>query len=94
MCLNDQPIICNVHSQNIHQNEDKVIIIIHILQLYHLFSHGFQNSIAAISDAWLGYASSNLKILSGRYDEIIFLVILATYSCDGILWVLFSIDDY
>ena len=94
MCLNYQPNICNVHSQNIHQNEDKVIIIIHILQLYHLFSHGFQNSIAAISDAWLGYASSNLKILSGRYDEIIFLVILATYSCDGILWVLFSIDDY
>ena len=89
MCLNDQPIICNVRTQNIHQNEDKVIIIIHILQLYHLFSHGFQNSIAAISDAWLGYASSNLKNLSGRDDGIIFLVILATYSGDDILGILY-----
>ena len=91
MCLNDQPIICNVHSQNIHQHEDKVFIIIHILQLYHLFSHGFQNSITAISDAWLGYeyASSNLKNLSGRDDGIIFLVILATYSCDDILGILY-----
>ena len=90
MCLNDQPIICNVHSQNIHQHEDKVFLIFNILQLYHLFSHGFQNSIAAISDAWLVYASSNLKILSGRDDGIIFLVILATYLSDDTLVVLFS----
>ena len=90
MCLNVQPIICNVHSQNIHQHEDKVFIIIHILQLFHLFSHGFQNSIAAISDAWLVYASSNLKIFSGRDDGIIFLVILATYLCDDLLVVLFT----